>query len=505
MKRLVAFFRSDEFTRSYPILPDLSVRRERALLALVAVIYIAIRMFVFAASDNGIDFHHNAYDRGLFVQKWLQDFRIVPDVAYGPVDFYLVAAVMKIVPDPILAPRLLSLFSSIALLFVLYFMVRRIFGPWEALAAGFMAALHPHGIRMSVVGLEMMPYALILISAFSALQKAHSSRRPCAWTIMAGLLFTTAAATRFEAWIILPVVCVAALWHHRLRGLIFSLCAAIFPVAWMLYNQSLYSEPFHFLGIAGNIAGVHMAAMPMWRRIVEWPWILMQYGPLPTLLLGLVGFITARRVCELRPMMISLLLTFAVFETQTVRGLMGTNETKYAMPLILLIIPYAAQELIRRINGHILLRMVVCVMSFMLLAQPLAVTIRDNRRFLAPEGAREQAAFLAALPRDGKVVIGTSLQGYLLVHGKLLPDRAVLAYPEDTTGRMSAERIAGYFREPDTRYLAYQYEDPVDFAPLMKLPKELDQPTWAGFLLRRVFDSSEGQFAVYRIEKGPPG
>ncbi len=480
------------------LLVKLEPRIERRIFFALLVFYIALRVVVFMYSDNGIDFHHNAYDRGIFVQNWMQDFRLVPDVSYGPVHFYLVGAVMLILPDPVLAPRLLALFCSVVVFLLIYKLTRRLYGPWEAVVAGLLATLHPHGVRLSVVGLEMMPYAMILIGAFLALHYFWTSDSKFGWAALAGLLFTLAAATRFEAWIVLPVVCIAALIKEWKSGLVFCLTASIFPAAWMGYHFHLYGEPFHFLGIAGNIASVHMEKQPLWWRIFGWPLIMAQYAPAPTCILGFVGFVTAWSNKAIRPLLLSAGLTFAIFQAQTIRGVMGTNETKYVMPLVLMVIPQAAQEAVRRIDGHKVLRGVIIFMScVMLILVPVRI-IRDGRAFAAPKGAKEQAAFLAKLPADAKVMIGTSLQGYLLVEGDLM-DRAVLPYPEDTTGRMSAERIAGFVKDESVRFVAYQYDDPVDFAPLMKLPPDADNAMWKDFEFKRVFLSVDGKFAVYEV------
>ncbi|MCZ7584199.1 MAG: glycosyltransferase family 39 protein [Deltaproteobacteria bacterium] len=191
----------------------------RKLLAAFFIVHVAVRPVTFAYSDNGIGFHHNAYDRGLFVQRWLgaEDFRFVPDIAYGPVHYYLVAATMAAVPDPTDATRYLSFLSSIAVFFLVAGLARRIFGAWEGAAAGLLVALHPHGIRLSVVGLDMMPYAALLLGGFYAFARFREERA-AAWAALSGALFTLAAATRFEAWIVLPVAAVAAIAADRKKG-----------------------------------------------------------------------------------------------------------------------------------------------------------------------------------------------------------------------------------------------------------------------------------------------
>ncbi|MCB9477755.1 MAG: glycosyltransferase family 39 protein [Deltaproteobacteria bacterium] len=475
----------------------------RLNLAAVAAVHTGLRVWTFLASDNGIDFHHNAYDRGLFVTRWLAHFTPVPDVAYGPVSFYLDAGAMAMIGDPVLATRLLSLVCAILLIVPTYALTRRLFGDTAALGATALAAVHPHAMRMGAVGLEMAPYALILLTAFWALARYDSAARRWPWALVAGLLFTMAAGTRFDAWVVLPVVGVAALWRDWKNGVLFCLAAALFPAVWMAYNLKLYGDPVHFLTIAGNIAGVHMHALSIPERLLGWPKILARYAPWPTLLFALAAVPLAWRVKATRPLLAAWTLTFAVFEIQTARAAMGWNETKYVMPLVAMMIPQAGAAVEAAWNRKGTLRAAAVLMVIAAAAWGVKVTAEDNVRFAAPKGARQQARFIAELPRDGRVVIGTSLQGYLLVHGKLLGGRALLPYPEDTTGRISADKLASYFRDPETKYLAYHYEDPVDFAPVLELPRDAGVTPWRDFRLVRLFLSDDRQFAVYRVEAPP--
>ncbi|MCZ7584198.1 MAG: hypothetical protein M5R36_13145 [Deltaproteobacteria bacterium] len=276
--------------------------------------------------------------------------------------------------------------------------------------------------------------------------------------------------------------------------------AAAFPAVWMAYNYSLYHDPVRFLEIAGHVSSVHMRELSLGRRLLGWPLILVHYAPLPTVLLALAATIIAWRKRAARALLFAWVLTFLVFETRTAAGAFGTNETKYAMPLALMMMPQAAAELVRRLRGGAFLRFVVAGMMVVLVGLAAYVTVTDTRRFAVPEGAREQAQFLRNLPGDERVVIGTSLQGYLLVNADLFK-RAVLADPDDRTGGMTAEGIAEDLADPTVAYLAYEYGNPVDFDPVLQLPVGHGEVQWRAFDLERVFLSTDRHFAVYRVRR----
>ncbi len=482
------------------MLPDENWRGWRVAPFVVFAVYVAVRLAVFAASDNGIDFHHNAYDRGLFVERWLANFEVVPDAAYGPVGYYLTAAIMAAVPDPILAPRVLSLISSFALFWIVALLARRIFGVREAVLALVLLTAHPHGIRLSVVGLDMMPYAAIVMAAFLAWDAWWTNPERVAPAAIAGFAFTVAAATRFEIWAALPILGALALWRGRSKGLAFVAACAAFPATWCAWQWTRTGDPLNFLRISQGVSAIHMADKSLFERAIAWPAVLAHDAPLPTALLGLAAFITLRRARRAWALMASAAWTFAVFETQALRGAMGANETKYVMPLVVMMIPQAAAELARRLDGRWFEKFIASGMSVILIGLSTLVTLADNARFAVPGGAVEQAAFLRETPRaPERVVIGTSLQGWLLVHANLRDGRAVLAAP-GPGGAFDEAGLRKLLDDPCARWLAYEPDNPVDFAPVLGLP---DAPSAErlGLAFTRVFRSGDGRFAVYRVEK----
>ncbi|MBZ0271965.1 glycosyltransferase family 39 protein [bacterium] len=475
--------------------------REGAIAAGVFALYVVLRVWTFTQSDNGIDFHHNAYDRGLFVAEWVTSERIVPDITYGPASFYLIAATMAFVPDPTLAARVLAFVSSIALFIVVWLVTRRLWGAGAAIAATLLLAFHPHGIRLSVVGLEMMPYAFFLVAGFAALARFETRDGRAFDALAAGLLFTLAAATRFDGWIVLPIAGVFALVRRVSTGLVFNACAAAFPVAWLAYNYDYSGRPFHFLAVAGRVAEVHMGDLSVAERIVQWPVILARYAPLPTLLLGLAAIGLAWRSRAARPLLFAWIATILVFMARTAGGSMGTNETKYVMPVVVMMIPQAGRALERLARGSRGGRIAAAATLTLVAVWSLSVTVKDNRRFAAARGLAEQAAFLSGID-EGRVMIGTSDKGYLQVEAKLGGERAIGADISDATGRLDGDQVHRRLSEGGPIYLAYQYGSPIDFAPLMRLPEQARLATWRGIAFERVFWSSDKKYAVYKVEPG---
>jgi hypothetical protein len=243
-----------------------------------------------------------------------------------------------------------------------------------------------------------------------------------------------------------------------------------------------------------------MADWPPWRRLLAWPAVLARYAPVTTLLAGAIGLVALRHTRRAQALALSVIVLFAVFEGQTLRGALGVNETKYAMPLALLAIPHAGAWLARGWNGSTWRRWAAAAVLAATAILSLIVTQDDNRRFTLPPGAVELAQFLRTTPKPPeRVLLGTSLQGYLIVEGDLGDDRAVRAAPS-APGAFCEADLRSLLSDPCNRYLQYEFDSPVDYAPLLALPRDAVEVERFGFALRRVFRSVDGHFAVYRAE-----
>ncbi|MDP8224094.1 MAG: glycosyltransferase family 39 protein [Candidatus Lernaella stagnicola] len=467
---------------------------------------VLIRVWAFAASDNGIDYHHNAFDRPLFVEGWIERGGIVPDPVYPPVHFYLLAGLRLIGGDLLHAPRLLSLLCALIAFWPLVRLTERWFGERAAVWSGLAYAVFPLGVRVGVVSLEVAPYLLFLALAFERFGKAWLagvSDRRAAWT---GVLWMNlAAATRFEAWILLPVLAAFALWHDRRRGWLVALLLGAFPVVWLVYEWSITGHPFHFLSVAGGVSQVHMQNVSLVSRLTAWPRIVaVATAPVPAIL-ALCGAAVAVRQRRGLWLLVAFALSLAVFTARTTMGAFGTNETKYAAALAMMLLPFAGlymasvQESFAGAS-----RILMGVALVLLVAGPALYQVRvDNQRFRARPDLRQAAEWLTTHRGDRGVVLGTRDQGFLLVHGRIPPAARRLAQTNDDSGRINVGHLRQLLSAPGVKLLVYdRLPDAMDFHPVLKLP-EGDRVTWSNLPFHRVWRS--GSYAVYEVEGTPVG
>jgi len=466
----------------------------------VFVAVIAVRVWVFAVSDNGIDGHHNAFDRPLFVEEWVQRGGWDPDPAYAPVHFYLLAALRVVTTNLDLAPQLLSLLCGLLAFWPLIVLARRWFGAEAAWWTGLAYAVFPLGVRVSALSLEVAPYLLFLALAFERLSKAWEGRRTNLGAALAGAFFlAVACATRFDGWTILPVVAVYAIWKDRRGGWLVAAVACSFPPLWMLHHWLIYHDPLHFLTISGGISAVHMAKVNLWDRLLAWPRILLfTTGPL-LVAAAAVGAVSIRRRGPGRWLLAAFALSLAVFMWRTARGTFGANETKYAAALGLMLLPFAGCGLaaIVRALSRSWRAPASVVLAAAVAAAGLARIHADNVDFAARPDLVATADWLAA-HRDGlPVIIGTRDQGFLIIKGKIPRAARLLAETRDETGQINVEQLQSMIDRPGRKFIVYDVlPDGLDFRTLL-------QPYFAGggehpHTFTPAFTS--GAYTIYLVE-----
>lgn len=152
---------------------------------------------------------------------------------YTPLYFYTSAVVAKLVGVGFLAPRLVSIASSIGLFTLILLIVRRQTGHWTGavLAAGlFAATFEISGAWFDIARVDTFFLFLLLGGVYLA-----GSSRSVRVQLAAGLLFALAFLTKQTALFILPLVALGTLVTWRWRGLVSVGAAGFFIGVSVLY------------------------------------------------------------------------------------------------------------------------------------------------------------------------------------------------------------------------------------------------------------------------------
>jgi hypothetical protein len=220
---------------------------------------------------------------------------------FGPLHTTLMRPFLALDPDAPRSSRYLSLLCGLGVFFPFFAFARRLVGQPRAELAAFALAVSPLHIQASTTASSEALYLLLWVSAIDRLLVALETRRLGTFAL-AGLLASLAAVTRYDAWLALPMVAVAAWWLARgprgaaaTRGLaVFALCAAFFPVGWLAWGAAVGGDPFffaHYISsdhaeLAATAAARYGALLGRARQLGVWSLAFVAAMTLPGVLLA---------------------------------------------------------------------------------------------------------------------------------------------------------------------------------------------------------------------------
>jgi hypothetical protein len=242
-----------------------SSRRSGALLILALAVILRVGLFPLAENKHG-----DAAMRALIAERLVLDpaSAAIPRTycQFGPLHTTLMRPFIALDSYAPRSSRYLSLLCGLAVFFPFLAFARRLIGEARAPLAAFALAVSPSHLQASTTASSEALYLLLWVAALERLLAALESRKLGTFAL-AGLLASLAAVTRYDAWLALPMVAVAAWWLTRkpapaTRGLVvFALAAAIFPIAWLAWGAASGGDPLFFAHyISSDHAGLGATA-----------------------------------------------------------------------------------------------------------------------------------------------------------------------------------------------------------------------------------------------------
>jgi hypothetical protein len=187
----------------------------------------------------------------------------------------LIAAVSRISMDPVLVRYMVAVIGAFAGV-AFYWMARDLLGETYAFPAALLFATNPFVTAVSTVPFQEI---LMLAALFQAFHFFYKER----W-LWSSLFLAIACLTRYEAWIVCPVLAAAYIWRRDRTVLGWIKAAVLFcwmPVVWILAHRGLAP--------AGNF--VVERSISIWRlqRYVYLGWITVKFTQITVVLLAVVG------------------------------------------------------------------------------------------------------------------------------------------------------------------------------------------------------------------------
>lgn len=276
----------------------------RLLLGLLFVVALLPRLLLMPFNEN---FHGDAVVRTELAERWVQEPHVITsygDGAYqfGPLHLYLVGAALKVVPDRALAGRLVSLVFGLLAVWPLFSLTRRLFG-WQAgVAAGLSLSVWGMHLQMSTTAASESLSLFLMLWVFALVAEGLDENR-MGPLFGAAAVLNLACATRYDAWLFMPLLCVALLFWgpDRLAGFTravgFGVVCLPFPLLWMQGNEMAHGDPFFPIRAVEQFHDAWVkegiARVGAWRYRLEslgfWPGMALLTLSPGVALLGMVG------------------------------------------------------------------------------------------------------------------------------------------------------------------------------------------------------------------------
>jgi 4-amino-4-deoxy-L-arabinose transferase-like glycosyltransferase len=198
---------------------------------------------------------------------------------YGPLHLSLIGAALRIWPERLWAPRVLSLVCGLLGIWLLFRIARRLFGPEAALVAALGLALSPLHIQASTTAASEAPFLALFLGSIDLLLSDR--------LIASALLLGASGLVRYDGWLYVPILAGwLALRRVALSRVASYLLIAGAPIAlWLWLNHHFAGgglAPLHYIETDHhNLADVALAYFGQLR----WRAYCLAYWPLAMLLI----------------------------------------------------------------------------------------------------------------------------------------------------------------------------------------------------------------------------
>jgi 4-amino-4-deoxy-L-arabinose transferase-like glycosyltransferase len=278
--------------------------------ALALGLAILVRLAVFPFAENK---HSDAPMRALIAERMVLEPASAAQprtyCQFGPLHTTLMRPFIALDPVASRSSRYLSLLAGIAVFFPFFAFARRLAGPRAAELATFALAVSPLHVQASTTAASEALYLLLWVGALDRLLAAIATRRLVTFAV-AGLLASLAAVTRYDAWLALPIVVLAAFVFEAsgrrslLVGLaVFSLCAASLPIAWLAWGARAGGDALFFAhyimsdhaGLAAEVVARFGPVLGRARQVGIWTLAFVAAMSLPAAVAAATALARARR------------------------------------------------------------------------------------------------------------------------------------------------------------------------------------------------------------------
>lgn len=339
---------------------------------------LAVRLIILPWSQT---VHADAVSRVFLALDWLAHPHYIANGYWGPLHHYLTALALWILPDWVIAPKVLNILFASLSVFPLYWFTKNVFGNRQgAVSVSLIYGFSPIVMHTSFQALADVSYAFFVLCSMCFLSEGLKQNGKIIYAIFGGLAITLAAATRYESWVIIAAFTLVGVLNKQWKfTAVFWSIAMLFPVSWMVGNHIEYGDFLYSItqNDIGNIEkqGVNdnVDDILRMRRVVFFPFSFMVNVSPVAVILILIAIISSIWRKSISKTQLIWLVPFLILATIFLQKVyVGTlmMQHRFIITWIILLLPFLAltfnNEVLTKLKSALLFLAVVSLvpMSF---------------------------------------------------------------------------------------------------------------------------------------------
>lgn len=243
------------------IFSKLFVERNKSLILLTLILStLSLRLYAFLFR---MDITGDGPVRATIAYNWSKSPCLYTHGDWLPGFTYLTGIFSCVYDNPLFSVKLINLIAGTFTVIFFYVLILKIFDHATALLSALILAFFPLHIGLSASSLTEITFLFETIAAIVFLIKAVESNRR-RYLILSFLFFGMAEMTRYEAWLLIPLLPSYYWWRTRKvsESILLAIVLIVLPFAWCIGNYSYYGNPFvGFTGAAIGAEAVGLSAI----------------------------------------------------------------------------------------------------------------------------------------------------------------------------------------------------------------------------------------------------
>jgi len=289
-----------------------SYNRHITLVGLLVLCFL-VRFAAFLGSKN---FAYDAVSRTAMAEEWSKDPFFIfsrqqnASPQYSPLPIYLYGLGLKLVYNPQIVPRLISLFWGTLSLIPFYFLMEILYDSRNAQIASLFFCIYTLSIKSAVVASSESVFCFFLLMAIWQLY-AYKSQPKKISLLLVIVFVNLAAMSRYNGWLYLPLLSLlfpenlGKISRSEIGGIVVLIGGfLIFPLIWMISCWRVYGDflyPIHFilmdhLRVIAQVGPAWFSLSNRLYLLFFWPGVLILSLTPPVALLAVRGMKKANKI-----------------------------------------------------------------------------------------------------------------------------------------------------------------------------------------------------------------